>query len=369
MRTFDAELKSILSPDRKKQEMTYKQAGVDIDKKMGIFAGMRHLVESTYTKDVIVSPEGFAGFFSLRRKLGFGLSRMREPVIVSCTDGVGTKLKIAFMMNKHDTVGIDLVAMSVNDLIVCGAEPLFFLDYLAFGKLSRSTFFGILEGIVRGCRMAGCALLGGETAEMPGFYEEGEYEMAGFAVGVVERKDILDGKSVRRGDVVIGLASSGLHSNGYSLARKVLLEMAKLPLKRKFKEFGHSLGEELLIPTRIYARPVLSVLKKFRSKGAIKAMANITGGGFYDNIPRVLPEGVDVVIDSKAWEVPPIFGLIQRLGNVPMREMYRTFNMGIGFVVIAASRHADSVAAAFRRHGEKAHIIGHVVEGKRRVII
>lgn len=331
---------------------TYKEAGVDIDAGNEAVRLMKKHVRSTHRPEVLTEIGSFGGLFALSNKY-------EEPVLVSGTDGVGTKLKIAFLLDKHDTIGQDAVAMCVNDIIVHGAEPLFFLDYLAVGKLDPEQVATIVRGIAAGCRQAGCALIGGETAEMPGFYASGEYDLAGFAVGVVERKKIIDGRQVKPGHVVIGLPSSGLHSNGYSLARKVLLEKAALRPDTYQPELGKTLGEELLTPTKIYVKTIQHLL----SRVPVEAMAHITGGGLPENLPRILPPGLGVRLNKKAWTVPPIFTLIQTLGAVPETEMYRTFNMGIGFVCLVAPEEADKACAVLAEAGEEPVIIGRVEPG------
>jgi phosphoribosylformylglycinamidine cyclo-ligase len=293
----------------------------------------------------------------------FALKPYEEPVLVSATDGVGTKLLIAMMMDKHDTVGVDCVAMCVNDIIVQGAEPLFFLDYLATGRLLPEQAEQVIKGIADGCEQAGCALIGGETAEMPGMYSSGEYDIAGFAVGVAEKKDLLPRKDIQEGDVLIGLASSGLHSNGFSLVRKVLLQDRKHSLHEEIPALGQTLGEELLTPTRIYVKTIWTLLREF----TIKGMAHITGGGFVENIPRVLPEGACALIDRSSWEIPPIFSLIQKEGAIGIEEMYQTFNMGIGMVLIVPEEEAKAVLQAAGQLGEKAWVIGNIGSGTQPV--
>ena len=337
--------------------LDYKKAGVDIDAGNEFVRRIRTLVRSTFRPEVLTDIGGFGGLFRLDPK------KYKDPVLVSGTDGVGTKLKIASLMGRHDTVGIDLVAMCVNDVAVCGAEPLFFLDYLAVGKLAVGQAETIIAGIVEGCRQAGCALIGGETAEMPGFYPDGEYDLAGFAVGVVERDRLIDGSRVRPGDVVIGLASTGLHSNGYSLARRVLLEQAKMSLKEQVLGQSETLGEILLRPTRIYVRTIRALV----GTGEIRAVAHITGGGLTENLPRVLPEGFRAVITRKAWTPPPIFGLIQSRGHVGDDEMFRVFNMGIGLVLVATPDRADSALRLAEAQGDNAFRIGVIEKGERGV--
>ncbi|MEW6541146.1 MAG: phosphoribosylformylglycinamidine cyclo-ligase [Bacillota bacterium] len=337
--------------------LTYAEAGVDIAAANRAVELMRQAVRRTFRPGVLTDIGGFGGLFALDTE------KYREPVLVSGTDGVGTKLRVAFMADRHDTVGIDLVAMCVNDILVHGAEPLFFLDYLAVGRLEPEKVAAIIEGVSWGCRKAGCALIGGETAEMPGFYAPDEYDLAGFAVGVVERSRVISGADIRAGDILIGCASAGLHSNGYSLARRVLFDLANYEIDNYLPSLGRTVGEELLVPTRIYVRPVLSVLKRFKVRG----MAHITGGGLLENIPRILPRGVAVRLRRRAWPVPGIFNLIQELGRVEESEMYRTFNMGIGFVLVVPPAEADQVIAALREHREPAFLIGEVVRGQNEV--
>ncbi len=331
---------------------TYKEAGVDIDAGNEAVRLMKEHIRKTYRPEVLTEIGGFGGLFALG-------GNYREPVLVAGADGVGTKLKIAFLMDKHDTIGLDLVAMCVNDLVVQGAEPLFFLDYLAVGELAPVRVAEIVGGVAAGCREAGCALIGGETAEMPGFYQADEYDLAGFAVGVVERSKIIDGREVRPGDVAIGLPSSGLHSNGFSLVRKILLEKAALSLDTFLPELGKTLGEELLTPTKIYVSTLLSLLSQVKIKG----MAHITGGGLPENLPRSLPNGLGIKLCKKAWIPQPIFSMIQNLGAVPEDDLYRTFNMGIGFVCLVARDDAEKACALLQENGERPVIIGEVVTG------
>ena len=330
---------------------TYRDAGVDIDAGDEFVERIKPHVRATFRPEVMTDLGGFGGLFR------FQANRYQDPVLVSGTDGVGTKLKIAFLMDKHDTVGIDLVAMCVNDIAVSGAEPLFFLDYFATGKLSIATAASVVKGISDGCRQAGCALIGGETAEMPSFYGEGEYDLAGFAVGVVDRPKIIDGKQIVPGDVVIGLASSGVHSNGFSLVRKVLLERSGLTVETVVPELGGALGETLLTPTRIYAKQVLALMDCC----PIKGVAHITGGGITDNLPRVFPARCGARIRRGSWPVLPIFEAIRTRGSVPLDEMYRVFNMGIGLILVVAPDHADRVMAKARELGEQAYHIGEMV--------
>jgi phosphoribosylformylglycinamidine cyclo-ligase len=305
---------------------------------------------------VLTDLGGFGALFGLNK------DKYEEPVLVSGTDGVGTKLKIAFAMDKHDTIGIDAVAMCVNDVVVQGAEPLFFLDYLACGKVVPEKIEAIVKGISDGCVQAGCALIGGETAEMPGMYEEGEYDIAGFTVGIVDKKNIIDGSTIQAGDAVIGLASSGIHSNGFSLVRKLLLERSGYSLEQTLPELdGKKLGDVVLEPTRIYVKSALELIKRVQVKG----MAHITGGGFIENIPRVLPEGVNVNIEYGSWPIQPIFKLMQDKGSISHRDMFTTFNMGIGMVIVVPPDQAEAALAIARELGEEAYRIGTVTEGSR----
>jgi phosphoribosylformylglycinamidine cyclo-ligase len=326
------------------ESLSYRDAGVDIDAGDRLVENIKPFARRTMREGVLAGIGGFGALFEVSKKF-------REPVLVSGTDGVGTKLKLAFQMNRHDTVGIDLVAMSVNDILVQGAEPLFFLDYFACGKLDVETATQVVKGIATGCERAGCALIGGETAEMPGMYSNGEYDLAGFAVGAVEKNLIIDGKDIRSGDVVLGLASSGPHSNGYSLIRKVV-ETARADLSSGFE--GRTLGETLLEPTRIYVKPVLAALKQVRLKG----LAHITGGGLVENVPRVLPENVCAQLEKSAWPRPPIFEWLRKQGNVAEAEMHRVFNCGIGMAIVVAPDQAAAAMQALEREGEKVYRIG-----------
>ena len=336
--------------------LTYKQSGVDIEAAEAAVRRIAPLAKSTFRPEVLGEIGAFAGFVTL--PAGY-----REPVLVSSTDGVGSKLKIAFLADRHDTVGIDLVAMGVNDVLVHGAEPLFFLDYLAVGKVVPEKIEAIVKGVAEGCRRAGCALVGGETAELPDFYAPGEYDLAGFCVGVAEKSRIIDGSAVKPGDRLLGLASSGLHSNGYSLARKVVLERMGLKVGDPLPGVGRSVGEEFLTPTRIYVKPVLDLLKAV----PVRAMAHITGGGLTGNLPRVLPAGCKAVIERGSWTVPPIFVLIRESGKIAEAEMFRTFNMGIGLVVIVAAEHAEHARGLLASLGETVSVIGEVQAGSRGV--
>ena len=334
--------------------ITYKDAGVDIDAGDLFVQKIKPFVKSTFRPEVMTHIGGFGGLFALKK--------CKDPVLVSGTDGVGTKLKIAFLTNKHDTVGIDLVAMCVNDIIVQGAEPLFFLDYFATGKLKPQEHSDIVKGIAEGCKQAGCALIGGETAEMPSFYGEDEYDLAGFAVGVVEKKKIINGSKIKPGDQLVGLASSGLHSNGYSLVRKALLEKAGYGVQDTLSELGHAtLGEVLLKPTRIYAGTILRLVKEFDIRG----MAHITGGGITENTPRMLPKGAQALIKKGTWDIQPIFKLIQKKSQVDDDEMYRDFNMGIGMVLAVPKKLVAAVMKKATNLGEKAYLIGEIIKGKQ----
>ncbi|ARP80499.1 phosphoribosylformylglycinamidine cyclo-ligase [Bordetella genomosp. 9] len=329
--------------------LTYRDAGVDIDAGDALVDRIKPLAARTMRPGVLAGIGGFGALFEVPGKY-------REPVLVSGTDGVGTKLKLAFQWNRHDTVGIDLVAMSVNDILVQGAEPLFFLDYFACGKLAVDTAAAVVGGIARGCELAGCALIGGETAEMPGMYPDGEYDLAGFAVGAVEKSAILDGKSIRPGDAILGLASSGAHSNGYSLVRKILDRAGARP-EQDFQ--GQPLGDVVMAPTRIYVKPVLAALA--RHGAAIKGMAHITGGGLVENVPRILQADVAAELQRDAWKMPPLFSWLQQQGGVADAEMHRVFNCGIGMAIVVDAAQADAVAATLREQGETVDRIGVVV--------
>ncbi|HPX60338.1 MAG TPA: phosphoribosylformylglycinamidine cyclo-ligase [Deltaproteobacteria bacterium] len=332
------------------QRVTYKDAGVDIAAGNSFVNMIKPLVKSTFRPEVMAEIGGFGGLFSLNT------AKYKNPVLVSGTDGVGTKLKIAFLADKHDTVGIDLVAMCVNDIVVQGAEPLFFLDYLATGKLLPEKAADIVKGISEGCRQAGCALIGGETAEMPGFYADGEYDIAGFAVGAVDRDSIIDGAGIAVGNRLIGIASSGLHSNGYSLARKLVFERMGLTINSEFPGTGRTVAEELLTPTRIYIRSVMNLLKDF----TINGIAHITGGGLLENVPRVLPKGCRALLHLNSWQRPVIFNVLQEAGNVDRNEMYRAFNMGIGMVLVVPENDTEDMIDRLNGMGENACLIGEI---------
>ena len=334
--------------------LTYADAGVDIDKADEFVGSIKKIAKQTFRSGVISEIGGFGGMFSLN------ITSMESPVLVSSTDGVGTKLKIAFMMDKHDTIGIDLVAMCVNDIIVQGAKPLFFLDYLSMGKLETKTATDVITGIGEGCLRARCALIGGETAEMPGFYKDNEYDLAGFVVGLVENNKIIDGSGIHVGDQIIGISSSGLHSNGYSLVRKICFELLGLKVNTHVPELGRTLGEELLTPTRIYSETIHSIIKDLPVFG----LAHITGGGITDNIIRVIPEGCSVTLRKNSWDIPPIFSYLQQAGNISEKEMMRTFNNGIGLIAVVHEKNAQEILDRLIAMKENAFFIGEVVERK-----
>lgn len=334
------------------ERITYKDSGVDIDAGNTFVKMIKPLVKATSRPEVMADIGGFGGLFSLNA------SKYKNPVLVSGTDGVGTKLKIAFMADRHDTVGIDLVAMCVNDIVVQGAEPLFFLDYLATGKLNPARAADIVKGISAGCIQAGCALIGGETAEMPGFYADGEYDIAGFTVGVVDRENLIDGSSITVGNTLIGLASSGLHSNGYSLARKVIFEKMGLTIDSGLPGTGLSVADELLKPTRIYVKSILNLLRDF----TINGIAHITGGGLLENIPRVLPQGCKAVIRKGSWPILPIFSILKDAGNIDDNEMFRTFNSGIGMVLAVPEAQTDDILIRLSGLQENAFILGEIAK-------
>lgn len=337
---------------------SYKAAGVDVTAGYKGVQLMKKAVQSTYTNAVISDIGGFGGLYAPQIK------GMEEPILVSGTDGVGTKLKLAFLMDKHDTIGQDCVAMCVNDVICTGASPMFFLDYMALGKNIPEKVATIVTGVAEGCKKANCSLVGGETAEMPGFYPEDEYDLAGFCVGVVDKKKIIDSKTIEIGDKVIGLASSGVHSNGFSLVRKVF-DVNKENLKEYVEELGKTVGEALLEPTKIYVKPILKLIEEVKVKG----ISHITGGGFYENMPRMLRDGVALKIDKNSYEVPPLFKLIKERGNIPERDMYNTFNMGIGMCVIVPENEVEKAINLLKEAGEEAYLIGEVVPGNKEIII
>ncbi|WP_196594910.1 phosphoribosylformylglycinamidine cyclo-ligase [Pectinatus sottacetonis] len=346
-------------PDKNNSSLTYKDAGVNIDAGNYSVSLIKDSVKSTYRPEVLGDLGGFGGLFALNN------NKYKEPVLVSGTDGVGTKLKLAFMFDKHDTIGQDAVAMCVNDVLVQGAEPLFFLDYVAVGELEPEKVATIVKGIASACKESGCALIGGETAEMAGFYSHGEYDIAGFTVGAVERSKIITGEKVVPGDVLIGLPSTGIHSNGYSLVRKICFERKNFTGKEYMPELGCTLAEELLTPTRLYPKVCLPIIDKYD----IHAMVHVTGGGFYDNIPRILPKNCTAQIDAAAWPMLPVFSLLQKWGNVKWQEMYRTFNMGIGMIIVVTADDAKNIQADLKANGEKSYIIGEISAGEKRINI
>jgi len=337
------------------KKFSYRDAGVDVEKGDSFVKTIKPMVESTFRPDVLTKIGGFAGCLSLN------LERLKRPILVSSTDGVGTKLKIAFLMDRHDTVGIDLVAMCVNDIIVVGAKPLFLLDYFATSNLDQDKAAKVVSGIVKGCIESECSLIGGETAEMPGFYGEGEYDLAGFVVGIVEDSQLIDGSDVTVGDRLIGIASSGLHSNGYSLVRKIFLEHHQMDLGQKVEELGEVLGEALLRPTRIYVKTVMNLVRDF----TIRGIAHITGGGITGNLPRVIPKGCKAIVHRGTWDIPPVFTFLKEMGNVPEDEMFRTFNVGIGMIFIVRNKEAGEVLERLHSLGEKAFMIGEIVRAEK----
>ncbi|GFO84317.1 phosphoribosylformylglycinamidine cyclo-ligase [Anaerostipes butyraticus] len=340
--------------------MDYKKAGVDIEAGYKSVELMKKHVQSTMREEVLTNIGGFSGAFSMKK-----FKDMENPTLVSGTDGVGTKLKLAFIMDKHDTIGIDCVAMCVNDIACAGGEPLFFLDYIACGKNFPEKIATIVSGVADGCRQSEAALIGGETAEMPGFYPEDEYDLAGFAVGVVDEKDLITGKDLRKGDVLIGIASSGIHSNGYSLVRKVF-EMTEESLNTYYDELGSTLGEALLTPTKIYVK----ALKAVKNAGVvIKGCSHITGGGFYENVPRMLPEGVRAVVHKDSYEVPAIFKLLAETGEIDEKMMYNTYNMGIGMMVAVDNKDVDAALEALKEAGETAYVVGEIENGEKGVTV
>ncbi|NIQ38179.1 MAG: phosphoribosylformylglycinamidine cyclo-ligase [Proteobacteria bacterium] len=341
-----------------RKRISYKEAGVDIEAGDAFVRRIKGLIESTFRTDVRGELGGFSGAVSL------ALGGIKKPLLVSSTDGVGTKLKIAFQMDRHDTVGIDLVAMCVNDIVVTGARPLFFLDYLSMGKLDSDKAFQIIQGIAKGCQEAECSLIGGETAEMPGFYSTGEYDLAGFAVGLVEEEKAIDSARVKSGDRIIGFASNGLHSNGFSLVRRVVFEELGLGTEDWIDELASRLGEALLKPTRIYVKAILNLVQDF----SISAIAHITGGGIPGNLSRVIPPGLRAIIERGSWEEPAIFRFLQRRGKIPREEMWRTFNNGIGMALIVRSSDANAIVKRASEMGEQAFQIGEIVRGQGEVV-
>lgn len=339
--------------------LTYLDAGVDVEAGNQLIKNIKQRVERTFTPGVLGSLGGFSGLYSLAGH------NMKEPVLVSSTDGVGTKICFAVLLNEHRQIGQDCVAMSVNDVVAQGARPLFFLDYIAVGKLDHDHIESIIHGISEACEASGCALIGGETSEMSSFYGDGNYDLAGFAVGIVDRERCVTGESIEAGDIVLGLPSSGLHSNGYSLVRRIVLEHKHIPLDTYIEALGGTIGEEVLVPTKLYVKPILPLLEE----NLVKGMAHITGGSFYDNIPRILPKGLGVMINSDAWPVLPIFRLLQEWGHVESKEMYHTFNMGIGMVLVVKPELVERVVEVLETEHEKVYSIGIVTEGDGEVTI
>jgi len=333
-----------------KEKSRYQEAGVDIDKGNAFIKGIKDIVSSTHQRGVINEIGGFSSLFAIDK------DSYRNPVLVSSTDGVGTKLAVAQLCNKHDSIGIDLVAMCVNDVIVCGAKPLFFLDYFSIGALDLTIATDVVKGIADGCRQAKCSLVGGETAEMPGLYQGSEYDLAGFVTGIIDRDEIVDGSSIKVGDKIIGLLSNGIHSNGFSLVRKICFSDLQLSVDSNVEQLGCTLGEELLKPTRIYVQPILNVLKHY----PIHGMVHNTGGGFYDNIPRVLPNGCRAVIEKNSWDTPAVFSFLEEKGTVSEKEMFRTFNMGIGYICIVSETDVDDIMHHFRALDETPFLIGEI---------
>ena len=339
--------------------ISYKDSGVDVTRGYKAVDLMKKHVKSTYNENVLGDIGSFGGFFSIAGE------KMEEPILVAGTDGVGTKLKYAFLLNKHDTIGIDAVAMCVNDIVCQGAKPLFFLDYYACGRLYPEAEAEVVKGIAEGCRQAGCALIGGETAEMPGFYPVDEYDLAGFCVGIVDKSKVLDNSKMQEGDVIIALPSSGVHSNGFSLVRKVF-DIENADIKTPIEELGgKSLGETLLTPTKIYVKPMLALFEEITVKG----VSHITGGGFYENIPRSIPKGLGAKIEKKNVRVLPIFNLLQKAGNIPERDMYNTYNMGVGMSVIVAKEDAEKAIEILKANGEDAYVLGEIVKSDEGVIL
>lgn len=339
--------------------LTYKDAGVDKEAGYKQVQLIKGLIKKTHIPGVLSDIGGFSGLFQL------DTTKYKEPVLVSGTDGVGTKLRVAFMMDQHNTIGEDAVAMCANDILCQGAKPLIFLDYIATGKLVPEKMASIVEGVSNGCIKAGCALIGGETAEMPGFYAEDEYDIAGFCVGVVDKSKIINGSTIEEGDVILGLPSSGIHSNGYSLVRKIVFEKENMDVTTFVEELDSTIGEELLKPTKIYTNPVYDLVERFYIKG----LCHITGGGFYENIPRMLPEDLAAHIDTKVIDTPIIFNLLQKWGNIQLEEMYGTFNMGVGMVVVIAKEELESVKNFLAEKDEKVYVLGEIRKGNKEVVL
>lgn len=349
-------------------KVTYKDAGVDLDVYRESMSRIPRLARRTYSPRVLPLDGGFAGLFQLDFDSPLFARRYQEPVLVSCTDGVGTKLKVANLVGRHDTIGIDLVAMSINDALCCGAEPLFFLDYVAMSHDDPELLEQIVKGIAAGCLECDCALLGGETAIMPDLYSRGDYDLAGFCVGVVEKRRMIDGSQIAVDDVVIGVASSGLHSNGYSLVRKIVFDVAGLSVDEHVSELGETVGEALLRPTRLYARAVRSILNHYTVKSVVHGIAHVTGGGLRENLERILPAGVQVRIDRDSWTIPPVFDWLARLGEVPFDEMERVFNLGVGLALVVSPFYADSIRKQLADCGLENWAIGQAISGEKSVV-
>ena len=342
---------------------TYKDAGVDLDIYRQSMARLPRLMQRTFTPRVMELEGGFAGLFQVDFNQGLFARTYKQPVLVSGTDGVGTKLQVAKRTGIHNTIGIDLVAMCVNDVICCGAEPLFFLDYIAMSQDDPERLEQVVQGISDGCVNADCSLLGGETAIMPDLYRKGDYDLAGFCVGIVEKDDLIDGSQMEPGDVVIGVASNGLHSNGFSLVRKIVFDIAGLTVRSRVEEFGKLVGQILLTPTRIYAQPVRRILKHYTVKNVVHGIAHVTGGGIQENLERVIPEGVHAELARNSWEIPPVFKWIQQLGDVDNEEMDRVFNLGIGLVLVVSNYYADNIQRILRREGLESWKLGEIKSG------
>ncbi|MFA5784400.1 MAG: phosphoribosylformylglycinamidine cyclo-ligase [Phycisphaerae bacterium] len=352
------------------KSITYEESGVNIDANDEMVERIQSHMAGTFGPRVMDLPGGFAGLFRLDYDEKLFKRNYKNPVLVACTDGVGSKVQLAAKIKKYDSVGIDLVAMSVNDMLVQGAEPLFFLDYIALHKLVPEIVAEMVKGVADGCKLADCALLGGETAEMPDTYAAGDFDMAGFAVGIVERKKIITGKDVHKGDVILGLASSGLHSNGYALARQICFKQLGLKMGDKIEQLGgRAIGDVLLEPTRIYVKSIVKLLNQYKVKKIVHAMAHITGGGIVGNVPRVLPKDCSAAINKSAWQRPAIFDFLQENGPVDEEEMYRVFNMGIGFVLVVAEDFANAITDRLTRYGETVYKLGRITSGNGKVVL
>jgi phosphoribosylformylglycinamidine cyclo-ligase len=359
-------LPDLQSPSMAK--VSYKDAGVDLEVYEEAMGRLPRLMHRTFSPRVLKLDGGFAGLFQLDFASRLFERKYDDPVLVSCTDGVGTKLKVATLVDKHDTVGIDLVAMSVNDALCCGAEPLFFLDYVAMSHDDPERLEALVKGVSDGCVEADCALLGGETAIMPDIYARGEYDLAGFCVGVVERKHVIDGRSIAPGDIVLGIASSGLHSNGYSLVRKVVFDLAGLGIHDQVPELGQTVGEALLTPTKIYARPIRRILQHYKVKHVVHGIAHITGGGLRENLERILPDGVQAILEQGSWPTPPVFSWLQKLGGIEDAEMERVFNMGVGLAIVFSPYYETTITGLLSDAGLAHWKIGHIAAGPKSVV-